>query len=387
MPPADLVPVHDRVDGEHERDRDQHRAGHVQAPVGREALRRRQQAERECDNGHTDRHVDEEDPVPVEQVGEDAAQDDADRAASGRDEPDHAHRLGAVGRLGEERHGQRERDGGDDRAAEPLNRASADEEPLRRREPARERRGGEERDPDDEELAVPVEVAEPPAEEQEAPEREQVGVDDPRERALGESEVLADRRQRDVHDRRVEDDHQVSRAEDEEGKPARAAVEGHSESFLTLGKRAMVREPSYSAPSLISTISASDRPWRPTGSPSSRRRHEAEAHVPAAQVFGGSSDLVRRDRVADAEPRAVAVGRELPEDDRLGAPVERVLENVRRLDAEDRVLGDERLVGRAGRDLVGDLGQPADDVAAAFAEVDRRPRPSRTTTRRSARDS
>ena len=73
---------------------------------------------------------------------------------------------------------------------------------------------GEERRPDQEQAPVPEEVAEPAAEQQEAAEREQVGVDDPGERGLGEPEVLSDRRQRDAHDRHVEDDHQVAQAED-----------------------------------------------------------------------------------------------------------------------------------------------------------------------------
>ena len=75
-----------------------------------------------------------------------------------------------------------------------------------------------------EQAPVAEEVAEPPAEQQEAAEREQVGVDDPRERRLGEPEILSDRRQRDVHDRDVEHDHQVAQAEDVEREPSRAAV-------------------------------------------------------------------------------------------------------------------------------------------------------------------
>ena len=77
--------------------------------------------------------------------------------------------------------------------------------------PQRDRRDREERDPDQEQAPVAVEVAEPPAEQQEAAEGEQIGVHDPGERGLREAEVLPDRRQRDVHDRRVEDDHQRRR--------------------------------------------------------------------------------------------------------------------------------------------------------------------------------
>ena len=139
--------------------------------------------------------------------------------------PKIAHRLRALARLREEGHHQRERDGRGDGAAEALHGARGDEDPLRRREPAGERGDREEADPDQEQPAVAVEVAEPPAEEQEAAEGEQVGVHDPRERGLGEAEVVLDRRQRDVHDRHVEDDHQARQAEDVEREPAGSGVE------------------------------------------------------------------------------------------------------------------------------------------------------------------
>ena len=78
----------------------------------------------------------------------------------------------------------------------------------------------EQHDADQEQAPLAVEVAEPAAEQQEAAEGQQVGVDHPDQRRLGEAEVAADRRQGDVHDRRVEHDHQVAQAEDAEGEPA-----------------------------------------------------------------------------------------------------------------------------------------------------------------------
>ena len=66
----------------------------------------------------------------------------------------------------------------------------------------------EERDPDQEEAPVAEEVAQPAAEQQEAAEGQQVRVHDPGERGVRKAEVLLDRRQRDVHDRHVEHDHQ-----------------------------------------------------------------------------------------------------------------------------------------------------------------------------------
>ena len=68
---------------------------------------------------------------------------------------------------------------------------------------------------------------EPAAEEQQPAEGQRVRVHDPRERVLGEPEIGADRRQRDVHDRRVEHDHEVAQTEDVEREPACAAVHFH----------------------------------------------------------------------------------------------------------------------------------------------------------------
>ena len=68
------------------------------------------------------------------------------------------------GRLGEEVHHQGERDGGCDRAADPLHRPGPDEQALRRREAAHKRGQGEERDPREEEPALAEEVAQPAAE-------------------------------------------------------------------------------------------------------------------------------------------------------------------------------------------------------------------------------
>ena len=133
----------------------------------------------------------------------------------------------AVRRLGEEVHHQRERDGRGDRAAEALHRSRGDEHPLRRGEAADKGRGGEEGDARKEQPPVPEEVAEPAAEQEKASVGEQVGVHDPGQGGLGEVQVLADRRQRDVHDRGVEHDHQAREGERVEREPAGAALHCH----------------------------------------------------------------------------------------------------------------------------------------------------------------
>ncbi len=57
-----------------------------------------------------------------------------------------------------------------------------------------------------------VKIAQPAAEQQESSEGQQVGVDDPDERSLGKPEVRADRREGDIDDRGVENDHQNAEA-------------------------------------------------------------------------------------------------------------------------------------------------------------------------------
>ena len=116
-------------------------------------------------------------------------------------------------------------------AADALHRSGDHEHLLRRRQAAQGRGDGEEPDPDQEQPPVAEQVAEPPAEQEEAAERDEVRVHDPRERLVGEAEVLADRRQRHADDRHVEDDHEVAEAEHEQCEPAFAVVHRHSEAL------------------------------------------------------------------------------------------------------------------------------------------------------------
>ena len=87
---------------------------------------------------------------------------------------------------------------------------------------AEDRGGGEQDEPGEEDFLAPDEIAHPPGEQQEAAEGDQVGVDHPREVALGEVQVALNRGQRDVHDRRVEHHHQLAEAQHPERDPAAA---------------------------------------------------------------------------------------------------------------------------------------------------------------------
>ena len=73
---------------------------------------------------------------------------------------------------------------------------------------------------DDEDAPAAEQVRRAAAEQQEAAEHERVRVDDPLQAALGEAEVALDRRQRDVHDRGVEHDHELRDREHRERLPA-----------------------------------------------------------------------------------------------------------------------------------------------------------------------
>ena len=155
--------------------------------------------------------------------GEHAAGEQAERTAGDRREHVGAHRAGAIGRLGELGDDDREDHRGLERGADALEEASADQDALSsaRRRTAPRRRVNSDHAEQEHALAT-EQVAEPAGQQQEAAERDEERVDDPGEVALGEVEVVLDRGQRDVHDRRVEHDHQLRQADDDERQPAPA---------------------------------------------------------------------------------------------------------------------------------------------------------------------
>ena len=140
--------------------------------------------------------------------------------AADRDRRPDAERLRALRALLERRRDDRERGRRDERGAETLERAAADQHPRGLREAVEQRRDREDDEAEEEEPLAPEQVARAAAEQQEAAEDERVRVDDPLEVGLREPEVLLDRRQRDVHDRRVEHDHELREADEDEDDPA-----------------------------------------------------------------------------------------------------------------------------------------------------------------------
>ena len=171
------------------------------------------------DDHDADRHVDEEDPFPGEAFDQEAAEQQADRAAAGRDPGPDRERFGPRGTLAEGGGDDRERGGREHRATESLDRAADDQLRLRGGEAVGQRGDREEGDAGEEQRAAPEQVGGAPAEQQEAAEEQRVGVDHPGQRAVGEAEVVLDGGQGHVHDRRVEDDHELAEADDDQGQP------------------------------------------------------------------------------------------------------------------------------------------------------------------------
>jgi hypothetical protein len=184
-----------------------------------DVARLRHEPEREQEGCDADGHVDEEDPRPGEVLRQRAAEDEADRRAADRDCRPHGKRAGTLGALLEGGRDDRERGGRDQRGAEALQRPRPDQHALAAGEPIEERGAGEDDEADQEKALAAQQVAKAAAEEQEAAEDEGVGVDDPLQTAVGEVEVRLDRRQGDVHDRRVEDDHELRQADEDEDDP------------------------------------------------------------------------------------------------------------------------------------------------------------------------
>ncbi len=93
----------DRVDAQHQRACDEHRAGDIGALGEADPPFAIEQAHSESDRGDADGDVDEEDPVPVDRLGEHPAGKQPHGAARGGHEGVDADRLGLLARLGEHR--------------------------------------------------------------------------------------------------------------------------------------------------------------------------------------------------------------------------------------------------------------------------------------------
>ena len=231
--PVVLVGLDERVDQQREGRGHDDRAGHVEVARGTLDTALAQQPRRQRDRDETDRHVDVEDPLPAEVLGEDSSEQHPDGAAGARHGTPDGEGLVALDALGERRRQDRERGRRDERGAEPLHRARADQDPAGRREAAGERRCDEDEQPDHEHATAPEQVGSASTEQQEAAEREGVPARNPLQVRGREVERLLDRREGDVDDRDVDDEHELRRAQESERDPAAGVRSRGHDSFRT----------------------------------------------------------------------------------------------------------------------------------------------------------
>ena len=169
---------------------------------------------------YRDHNVDVETPAPGENFGEQAAQQQPDRGATARDRAEDAKRLRPVGSAGESDGQQGQSRGCEQRTEGALQRPRPDEHRKGLRQAPERRCTGEADQAGDEGPLAPEQITELAAEQQQAAKGERIGRDDPLPAVGGETEVPLRRRQRDVHDRRVQHDHQLGDAEQGEDRPA-----------------------------------------------------------------------------------------------------------------------------------------------------------------------
>jgi hypothetical protein len=171
-----------------------------------------------------EQEVDVQAPAPVEGLGEDAAEEQADRRARAGDAAEDGERLRALLGLHEARGQQRQRARGEHGGEHALGGARGGEQPERGRGAAG---GGRHREADqaaDEGPLAAEQITELAAQQQQGAERQRVRGDDPLPRVVGEAEVGLGAGERDVHDRRVEHDHQLRDGDDPEDQPAALVV-------------------------------------------------------------------------------------------------------------------------------------------------------------------
>ena len=165
--------------------------------------------------------------MPVDRFRQHAAGQQPDRAAGDGNEGVDADRLGLLSGLGEHGHDHAQDHRRRQRPANALDEARHDQDALALGAGAHQRRAGEHGEADEEDAPLTDQVPDPPGEQQQAAEGDQVCVDHPREVVLREAEVHLDGGQGDVDDRRVEHDHQHADAEHVQRQPPPPVLHPH----------------------------------------------------------------------------------------------------------------------------------------------------------------
>ena len=214
--PAQAVSLDDRVGQRRERNDHQHLSDRVKA-TGARSARARYEQRRQHDRNQADRQVHEKHRAPAPNVDQGAADDRAERHADAEDRAPDADRLRALARILEDVAHDRHRDRIEHRAADRLKYASADQQTEARGQRAQQRGEREHDQPGLERPLAADPVGRRARQHQQAREHQCVGVDRPLKPRDRRVQRLVDRRQRHVHDRRIEaDDQQAHRADRED---------------------------------------------------------------------------------------------------------------------------------------------------------------------------
>jgi hypothetical protein len=216
--PGVAVGLHDGVDEHEQRQCRQRGAADIgQAAAGAQVIRC-QQARDRGQGGAGHGNVDEKDPAPVGELDQRAAGEQTGGGAkSEQPGPDGqcAASLRGCGRGGQEQGQGRRRQ---QRAEGPLERPRPDEHPGAGGDPAQRRRSGEAGQADGEDPPRSEAIGEPAADEEQAAEGQQVGIDHPREIGHREVQLLPDRGQGDVGDGVVDQEHELGDAGEQQDK-------------------------------------------------------------------------------------------------------------------------------------------------------------------------
>ena len=307
-----------------------------------------------------DRDVDEEDPLPAEALGDDAADQRPDRdGAADRRAPDAERRrpVFAVELLAD----QGQRGGEHPGAADPLQAAGEVEQGRVLGDAAEERGEGEDPEADREDAPAPEPVAERAGGEQEGGEGQRVGVDDPLQAGEAGVEFALDVRQGDVDDGDVEQQHERRDRDEDEGPPfalhRRATLKNRPRSA-----RGGLRPPGGRTSRGCAGRSSSPAAG-PGGRPPSAKRTSSAAPAGRSVEVGAVDrdfDRLAAGGVADVEdvaggddqgPRGQRVRRDVADRVSLHAP------------GQDRALVGEVVAGRADR------GGGDEAVAADVADL------------------
>jgi hypothetical protein len=166
-----------------------------------------------------DRDVDQEDPFPAETVGEQAANQRADRHRDADRGAVDTHGHAALGPGRELLGDQGQRDGEHDRAADALQRSRQVEEGRIGRQRAEQRGDREDAKSDREDAAAAEAIGERAGGEHQGGKRERIGIDHPLQVGEAAAEILLYRGQRRVDNGDVEKKHERRHADGAEGPP------------------------------------------------------------------------------------------------------------------------------------------------------------------------